>query len=99
MTRFKEGMRVRVTTKPIALKGTLTVGALSTSVSTSNEFGATQHPHAGKTGIITELLGVRIAIGKPRAMVRIDKGFEHAGNTMIVSLEYLEEIDGSTEQT
>jgi len=52
------------------------------------------HPHSGKTGIITELLGVRLSGPgwKPRAMIKIDEGCEHAGNTMIVSLEYLETI-------
>jgi hypothetical protein len=47
------------------------------------------HPHAGKTGTITELLGVRLTgIGwMPRAMVRLDG---EAGAIAIVTLQYLD---------
>ena len=55
----------------------------------SRPFG--KHPHAGKTGIIIELIGVHLT-GPfwPRAMVKIDVGHPDAGNTMVVSLKYLE---------
>jgi hypothetical protein len=48
------------------------------------------HPHAGKTGVITEFLGVRLR-GEDwpaRAMVRLDDGTGIA----IVSLQYLEPL-------
>jgi hypothetical protein len=73
---MKEGDHVRVLTKPVFIP--------------SRTANPAPHPHAGKTGIITELLGVRVAIGQPRAMVKIDEGQEHAGNIMIVALEFLE---------
>ena len=56
--------------------------------------GSTRHhPHAGKTGVVSELLGVRLTgpDWKPRAMVKIDAG-EDAGNFMVVSLEFLEPL-------
>lgn len=93
-------MRIRVTTS-LCVWGIDTSGsrpirkADEQTITNNNVSNLAPHPHAGKIGIITELLGVRIAIGKPRAMVRIDPGFEHAGNIMIVGLEYLEEVDGS----
>jgi hypothetical protein len=52
------------------------------------------HPHAGKTGKVTEFLGV-VLTGEDwpaRAMVKIDEGCERAGHTMIVTLPCLERI-------
>ena len=48
------------------------------------------HPHAGKTGVVTEVLGVYVRISRPRAVVRIDDGQQDAGNFMVVSLDFLE---------
>jgi hypothetical protein len=31
-----------------------------------------QHPQAGKTGVIAEILGVRVKIGEPRALIALD---------------------------
>lgn len=90
-------MHVRVKNDLCVWEGDRVIRFAGDPIIESNNTGTNirPHPQAGKTGIITELLGVRVAIGKPRAMVRIDPGFEHAGNTMIVGLEYLEEVDGS----
>jgi hypothetical protein len=48
------------------------------------------HPQAGKTGVITEFLGVRLraADWPARAMVRLDDG----SGIAIISLQYLEPI-------
>jgi hypothetical protein len=48
------------------------------------------HPQAGKTGVITEFLGVRLRASDwpARAMVRLDDG----SGIAIISLEYLEPI-------
>jgi hypothetical protein len=48
------------------------------------------HPHAGKTGIITEFLGVRLRgpDWPSRALVRLDDGTGIA----IIALQYLEPI-------
>jgi hypothetical protein len=32
------------------------------------------HPQFGKEGVITEILGVLVPIGPPRAMIRLDDG-------------------------
>lgn len=49
-----------------------------------------KHPHAGKTGVITEFLGVRLraADWPARAMVHLDDGTGIA----IISVQYLEPI-------
>jgi hypothetical protein len=49
-----------------------------------------KHPHAGKTGTITEFLGVRLtgADWPARAMVHLEDGTGIA----IISLQYLEPI-------
>ena len=47
-----------------------------------------EHPHAGKTGKITELMGVRLRWGKPRAMIELDNGTGY----VIVTLPFLEPI-------
>jgi hypothetical protein len=80
-----KGDHVRVTTKLVELHG---------KVEPDDGDTLRPHPHAGKTGIITELLGVRLTGPgwKPRAMVRIDVGQEDAGNFMVVSLKYLEPV-------
>lgn len=48
----------------------------------------TQHPQAGKTGVIAELLGVRIKNGDPRALIALDdkSGF------ICVTIPYLQVI-------
>jgi len=48
------------------------------------------HPHAGKTGVITEFLGVRLRAPDwpARAMVRLDDDTGIA----IISLQYLEPL-------
>jgi hypothetical protein len=56
-----------------------------------SEFSGGQHPQAGKTGVISEFLGVLVKIGRPRAMVKLDDG----GGIAIVSLEYLEAVKKS----
>jgi hypothetical protein len=88
---MKTGDHVRVTTKPIPIAE---LGQpLPERASEGNTVETTApHPHAGKTGIITELLGVRLTGPgwPPRAMIRIDVGYKDAGNIMIVSLKYLE---------
>ena len=58
---------------------------------------ADSHPHAGKTGVITELLQAPTkarALVKPRALVELDPG-QGAGGTVVVSLEYLEPCEPS----
>jgi hypothetical protein len=52
----------------------------------------TTHPHAGKRGVITEVLGVLVKIGSPRAMVRLDLDQKPAGHFICVSLAFLEVI-------
>jgi hypothetical protein len=81
---MKVGDHVRVTTK---MSYPSDEGSYS-----SRPFG--KHPHAGKTGIITELLGVRLTgpDWPPRAMVKIDAGQPEAGNFMVVSLKFLEPV-------
>lgn len=57
------------------------------------------HPHAGKTGVITELLGVFVTGPgwAARAMVKIDAGFPEAGNFMVVGFGSMELLDGGDE--
>ena len=52
----------------------------------------TPHPHAGKTGVILEIMGLFLELQRPRAQVRIDPGFPDAGNIMVVSLSCLERL-------
>jgi hypothetical protein len=47
------------------------------------------HPHAGKTGVVLEVMSL---FDPPKAQVKIDPGFEMAGNIMVVSLSSLEKI-------
>lgn len=56
--------------------------------------GRTPHPHAGKTGVVVDLMGVYLTGPNwaPRAQVKIDPGQPEAGNIMIVSLKCLERI-------
>ena len=56
--------------------------------------GKTPHPHAGKTGVVTQLMGVYLTgpNWSPRAQVRIDAGFPDEGNIMIVSIACLERL-------
>jgi hypothetical protein len=81
----KVGDHVRVTTKLVELPN---------KVTPDDGDELQLHPQAGKTGVITELLGVRLTGSdwKPRAMVRIDAGQQDAGNIMIVSLQFLEPV-------
>ena len=50
------------------------------------------HPHAGKTGIVTELMGIHTQLFNPVAHVRIDPHCDFGGNIMIVGLASLERI-------
>jgi hypothetical protein len=50
------------------------------------------HPQAGKTGIVTEILGIVTGLFNPRAMVKLDTHCEHGGNITVVSLGSLSQI-------
>lgn len=54
------------------------------------EFNGGQHPQAGKTGIISELIGVTYKYpgSRARAMIKLDGG----EGVAVVSLEYLEDV-------
>lgn len=52
----------------------------------------TKHPHAGMRGVVTEILGVLVKIGSPRAMIRLDPDQKPAGHFICVSLAFLEVI-------
>ncbi|TMI88329.1 MAG: hypothetical protein E6H00_12920 [Bacillati bacterium ANGP1] len=83
---MKKGDHVRVTEKliSIVIRG-----------GTAHHLEA--HPHAAKTGVIVEMLDVRKfrspAIVRPRALVELDAGQELAGQTVVISQEYLEPLD------
>lgn len=47
------------------------------------------HPHAGKTGVIEEIMGIHTGLFTPRAHVRVDPGIEPQG-IIVVSLQCLE---------
>ncbi len=50
-----------------------------------------EHPHHGRIGTVTEVLGVLVKIGgNPRAMIRLDDGGPNSGNFIVVSLKFLE---------
>lgn len=53
----------------------------------------TKHPQAGRRGVITEILGVLVKIGSPRAMVRLDPDQKMAGHFICVSLAFLDVIE------
>lgn len=55
-----------------------------------NKADGSPHPHAGKTGVVTEVLSLFSA---PRAVIRIDEGFESAGNYMVVTLGCLDIVE------
>ncbi len=70
MTKFRVGDHVRVRETAVA----------------PYDVPGFKHPHAGKTGCVTEILGVLVRIGQPRALVKLDDG----SGIAIVSLQYLE---------